>query len=926
MAPASVGRCLEWLEQGATAVTATRRLARHLTEQYTQRQRDKGAEVWDSPDVLIWDVWPERVLRESGGEQAPVVLNDAQELVLWEQVIRDDLEGRGGDAPLSWPLWQHGPAARAARHAHAAFHNWCMQDMSRDAIGDDVRAFLRWQLRFTRHCREHRHLDGAMVSTVLLAHLESLRERSPNMPETLIVAGFSAHTPLQEKLFTALAMLGVRIVTMAMPAVGGRAGRCRAEDPDDELLRAASWCRRKLLEGGGADVTADLPKLGVVIGNLEQHRDRAARIFEQVLGGFDPSLDSTGASRLFHLSLGMPLARYPVVAAALEWLECLSGDAAYETFSRSMRSPFITGAAAEWAARGRLDLELREVVSARVTPALLRSALNLKRIRDVTPPILDEMLQKLLAVSTAADQPQSPAAWSVTFSEWLTIAGWPGERVLDSHEYQTLTAWNDVLGRFASLGLLERACHARQAWVRVMQIASTRAFNPKAVPAPVQLLGIGEAVGLEFDALWVTGLGNDDWPPSLHPLPFLPVAEQRRLRMPEASWDVSFNHACDTIEHLKAAAPEVMFSYSENNGERTVDVSPLIHSVREEESTGALFRYPESTGSTADTLVRLHDGRGPKLVAGHARVRGGAGLFRDQAACPFRSFARHRLGSETIAPARVALDAMDHGSMVHELLASLWKSWQTQDDLKAARQDMDALAERLGSLIAAVLDRYQRSNPGVMSPAARELQHRRLLTLLDDHLKFEVARPSFTVVEHEKTLERDFHGMRVKVRVDRVDRVKGGHDILIDYKTGRAKTGSWFGDHPEEPQLPLYRALFGDRVAGVMFAMVRRDATEANYLAGLCDAGVVPYGGLTPVSASQSARRHDITDWAGLVARWDAALKRLALSIANGDAEVAPQPQACRYCDQHMLCRIDERNVLNEDDEDEAGEAEGHDE
>ena len=926
MAASSVGDCLAWLERGATAVTATRRLARHLQERYARDQQDKGAGAWDTPDVVTWDMWPEHVLRELRGEQAPVVLNDVQELALWEQVIRDDLAGQEGADPLSWPLWQHGLAARAARYAHAAFHAWCMQDMSRDAIGNDAEAFLRWKRRFTQHCREHHYVDSATVATLLLAHLESLRERPPEAPETLIVAGFAAHTPLQTKLLTALAALGVRIVTLAMPAVGDRVGRCRAEDPDDEFLRAASWCRRKLLDGGGVDGNGNLPTLGIIISDLEQHRDRAARIFEQVLGGFNPSLDSMGVSGLFHLSLGMPLARYPVVAAALEWLEWLSGGVAYETFSRAVRSPFINGAATEWAARGRLDLELRNVMPARVTPALLRSALNLKRIKAVLPPVLNAMLHKLLAVSTAADTPQSPAAWSVAFSEWLAIAGWPGERALDSHEHQTLVVWNDVLGQFASLGLLERNGHARQAWVRVMQIASSRAFNPKAVRAPVQLLGVDEAVGLEFDALWVTGLGNDAWPPSLRPLPFLPVAAQRHVGMPWASWDASFSDARDTIERLKAAAPDVMFSYPETKGERAVDVSPLIRNVREDESTDALLRCPESMGRVTDRLARVNDGHGPKLVGGHAHVRGGAGLFEDQAACPFRAFARHRLGSKTIQPARVALTAMDHGSMVHTVIERLWELWQTQDDLKTAMQQPDVLEKQLGSLITAALNRYQHDHPGVMSRAARELQRRRLLELLLAHLGFESARPSFTVVEREKKLERDFHGVLVRVRVDRVDRVEGGHDILIDYKTGQAKTGSWFGEYPKEPQLPLYRVLLGDGVAGVMFARVRRDATKDDYLEGLCDEGIVPFSGLKLVPASGAARRHDIGDWPGLVEQWDVVIRRLARSIANGDAEVAPQPQACRYCDQRMLCRIDERNVLNGDDEDETGESGRHDE
>ncbi len=911
LAPSSIGHCLELLEQGAAAVTVTPRLARHLTGRYSQYQQDKGAGAWDSPLVRTWDVWLGQVLRESGGEQAPVVLNGVQELALWEQVIRDDLARVKTDDTA---LWQHGQASRAAHYAHADFHKWCMQDMSRDAIGDDARAFLRWQDDFEQRCRMRGHLDSAMVGTHLLAFLDALRERPPTLPETLIVAGFSAHTPLQEKLFTALAGLGVRIVSLAMPNVGRLVLRCQAGDPEDELHRAASWCRQKMFDDGGTDAGGASPKLGVVISNLEGCRDQAARIFEQVLGGYDPTLNTVDAARLFHLSMGAPLAQYPAVAAALELLEWLSGEVEYETLSRSLRSPHLRGADTEWVMRGRFDLALRQTVSARMTPARLRSALHLSWIKQCLPPDLGEMLHKLLAVSTAADKPQSMAAWSVTFSEWLTIAGWPGERTHDSHEIQTLKAWTEALEQLASLSLLQGSCKADQAWSSLMRIASNRVFNPEAVSAPVQLLGVEEAAGLDFDALWVTGLSDDAWPQPPAPLPFLPAAEQRRLRMPEASWEASLKRARDTIVRLQATAPEVVFSYPRKEKDRELQVSPLIRDVRDvlaDELPGTIMRYPNRIGAEHGQLEAVSDGNGPALVAGDTCSRGGTGLFKDQAACPFRAFARHRLGSKAIPPARAALTVMDHGLMVHDVLELLWKDWRTQANLKADTPDQ--VKARVGTVIDEVLERYQRKNPDVMSPAARALQTHRLRTLLCAHLAFEVARPPFTVFAREEKVEQDFHGVRVRVRIDRIDEIAGGKHVLIDYKTGDAKPSSWFGEHPNEPQLPLYLALFGERVEGVAFARVRRGETAESYLAGLCSEAVADVSGLGLVAKSKAARANDIHDWPGLVERWGMVLKRLAQSIASGEAVVDPQPLACDYCDQHMLCRIDERNALNED-------------
>ena len=60
-------------------------------------------------------------------------------------------------------------------------------------------------------------------------------------------------------------------------------------------------------------------------------------------------------------------------------------------------------------------------------------------------------------------------------------------------------------------------------------------FQPEGSDAPIQIMGVLEASGMGFDALWVAGLAADRWPPPPQPNPMLPIAWQRERGIPNAS-------------------------------------------------------------------------------------------------------------------------------------------------------------------------------------------------------------------------------------------------------------------------------------------------------------------------------------------------------------------------------------------------------
>jgi len=146
-----------------------------------------------------------------------------------------------------------------------------------------------------------------------------------------------------------------------------------------------------------------------------------------------------------------------------------------------------------------------------------------------------------------------------------------------------------------------------------------------------------------------------------------------------------------------------------------------------------------------------------------------------------------------------------------------------------------------------------------------------------------------------------FAGLRLRLRVDRVDRVDGGL-VIIDYKTGRAETGQWRGARPDAPQLPLYAALQDGEVSAIAFAAV--GAHAARFLGvgagdGIAD-GIVPAAKFALTEDKQTG-----FTWQQVKDRWTGWLASLARAYVEGDAAVDPKgPQTCRLCHLSTLCRV----------------------
>ena len=273
--------------------------------------------------------------------------------------------------------------------------------------------------------------------------------------------------------------------------------------------------------------------------------------------------------------------------------------------------------------------------------------------------------------------------------------------------------------------------------------------------------------------------------------------------------------------------------------------------------------------------------------------KGGTRILSDQAACPFRAYARHRLAAEALEEPVEGLDARARGSLLHSLMKELWTLLKGSDGLEG---DTGPAIEKAAKRAV--------EEAKLEEPFAT-LERKRLAKLAREWLAVEKERDPFTVVAMEEKRELSVAGLKLNGRIDRLDKLASGGHAVIDYKTGKPTPNDWMGERPDDPQLPLYALSSSEDVSAVAFAKLKTG--EMRYMGFSRAKGAIP-------------KVKEAENWGTLLAGWKKELEALGSAFAAGDARVDPKHllATCRYCDLQPLCRVYERlSALGEEGEEE---------
>ena len=892
-----------------TVITATTRLARELRLSHDRDQETAGQTTWPTAQILplsVWlsETWQNGLFSDHPGTLARL-LRPAEEELIWENIIRSGPEGLDGpDGPEeSESLLDIPSTVEAAARSWDRLCGWALPVAAgawseSEAWNDaaDARTFLSWTEAFRDRCRRNGWISSAELTAAVADFID--QEALP-VPEEVEFAGFLELSPVQQRLIDALARRGVVIRESAPPDEPGEAVRLGLADAGRELRAAAEWARRCVESDPNARDPAY--RIGIIVLGLERRRSEIERVFGEVFHPRDRLRPDLDPARCFNISLGLPLDEYPVIETALLFLGIDPGEIAVELAGRVLRSPFLPGSTEEMTGRAMLDAALR----ARGAPEVCMSdmiGLAGRRGDADGCPVLASLCGTWAEKYKAIQTPRLPSDWAPVLSGFLRDIGWPGDRALDSIEYQTLEVWHELLSELASLDVVSGRVTRHAAVSMLRNLASARLFQPESTPAPVQILGVFESSGLRFDRLWMMGMHDGAWPADPAPDPFIPLRLQRRFNLPGSSPERELELTRTLTGRLLSSARSVVVSYPEREEDTDLRVSPLVSTLPETSAADLGIQLTPGDGERlqgASVLEVVDDHYGP--ACDDMALRGGTFLFKLQAACPFKAFAEMRLGARALEEPESGLNALERGLLVHRVLERVWGR------LKSHGRLLEVTEEELMEIVRSHVEPEVRGILGgrvLRNPRFAEIEQARLISVIGDWLRLERLRQPFTVVDQEERRTVEVGGIEVNIRADRVDRLEDGKLVILDYKTGECGPSDWKGARPDDPQLPIYAVCADAPVAGVVFARLRTG--EAGFRGLAESAGIVP--GIR-VPDGQPPMEQTIGDWRSV-------LDRLGRDFREGRAHVDPKDpaQTCRHCALPSLCRIGQGTEEPEDD------------
>jgi ATP-dependent helicase/nuclease subunit B len=830
-----------------------------------------GRQLWSSPDVLAFSAWLERELDEARirGEHLPPRLTPTEEWLLWQEAVHQACAGFG----VLMPDGMIEPVRRAVG---------LLEDYALDLSGAptaEVAVLKQSLLHFRRRCEELGVL-GRSSWRELTAWIRP--------SERLLVADSAAIGRERERW---LLQQGARIATLT-----GESGPCRVvgcETPTHEADAAAQWCASQLITDASA-------RLLVIVPRLNETRHLWQRAFSQrldqalILAGREASAESG-----FAIEGGEPLAGYRLVATALNLIALASGSAGFNELSAVLRSPYLSVIPREWSLRLDRWLRERNVASAHIP--LLRSLLPTlaQQLAEQGAMALNKLLSPLESLGRTGTA--AAASWAQKWAAALRECGWPGEAPLSSDEQQARMRFDELLGEFAAVQFPAVRLTLSEATSRLAGMARRVSFEPASEDVPVTMTARLEDPIVRYDGIWVAGLSSDAWPPPAQPDPLLPLPLQYAAGIRSASAAGQGAIARQLQQRWLQSAQRCVLSWSHTGEDLPLDRSPLLpdEPSRQDETSrqDAIAHHAavvplEAWYAQHAPVLEAWAERTTPAVAVDGTLRGGTRLLELQSLCPFRSFAELRLQATPLEQPAPGITPRVRGMILHLALELFWKQMRDQASLQARRaaaETQDLIQHCVTRALQQTLDR----EPGSVTEQMSRREHTRTARLIDDMLDWELARPAFSTTILESPMRYGVAGVALDLRLDRVDRLDDGWQLIIDYKTGKPKTFDGLAQRLVQPQLPAYALAAGPSTAGVATLYLGRGGVSVRGSSDRPDR-------INP----RLAPRQGEPTWAQRVERWRQQLQQLVDQYLRGEASVRPLPDACKFCHLHSLCRI----------------------
>ncbi|MFY7698099.1 MAG: PD-(D/E)XK nuclease family protein [Legionella sp.] len=828
---------LALINDGAIVITPNKRLSNQLQyDFYCYKQ----ATIQIKPMIFPYQDYLHYLFRQvetlTPFESHPLLLSHQQQLQLWRQIIRSSqhefnhsLIHAIDEAWERCQLWQ------------LTMDYQCYQQTPQTS------QFYNWQKLFQQRLKEL----GAITEEQLLPYLINYNsELIANT--TQIWACFDNFTPQQQWLHRKVEEFRTPIYCYDLATTPNTAQVYPAKNEHDEIMQVIYWLQTR--------IAANDHSIALVIPDLQTQGKRLKRLIQRYL-----------PEQSINISLGKPLIDYPLVSHAVSFLRLSQGLITNHTARFLLSSPYLAGSRTEFNPRSELlqasDLLQESMLS--VQSFISECALH--------APILS---QRLACISPYPNH-ATPLEWVDLFKMRLQQLGFPGDHNLQSATYQCYQRFMGMFDELLPLGLLEPILSQQEALDNIFNLATSIIFQERTISSKIHILGMLEASGCSFDSLWLCGLSDQCLPQKTQFSPFIPISLQQEQAMPHASADRQVQFAQQLLQRLQDGSRYTVFSYAMMIEDTPSLPSPLLSN----------FREYSNLPSTQKNLIQLthYEDIYQLPLSNREELSGGTSLLANQAKCPFRAFAAHRLHAKAPKLQHDGLSVSERGQIIHQILHRFWSKINSQQQLLALNDNdlLHSVEQAIQQTLNPLIAQQRLSFP----PIVQEIERNRLKRLVLSCLLWEKQRSPFVVAHLEQEFILTIADLTFKVRVDRIDRV-GGSSWIIDYKSSLPTPLPWLQERPEEPQLLLY-SLLDDNIHALIFLQLKNGRVASKGISKDKEE-------LEGIAALPSEE-----EWSNQQRTWSLQLEQLSNELVLGHCPPTPnRTTICQKCEFIPLCRI----------------------
>lgn len=831
-------KLFDLLAQGATVITPNNRLSAALLQHYFISCNHKTVDKPKcSPYTTVISKAYEHLKFQTPQVDHPLVLNNAQCQYLWRKIIQSHTEITFSEGLLQSVMeaWKHCLQWQISPE-HQAFH-----------YTPQTRQFQTWWKAFAEQVQHIKAISEHQLVPYLI------NSESASFHEAVVWVCFDEFNPQQISLQHYLNAQGVTQYRYDLPEHSTSLQLFSAADNKEEYQQLMAWLHLKIKQGE--------QKIGVVIPDLAKESRNVQRRLAQ---HFDTSL--------FNVSLGQALSEFPIISHALTWLQLNPRQLSPHEASLLLQSPYIGGAKEEFIQRSH-HLQESTLLQEQTIP--LKSFIH--NVKASSP-----KLSNVLATLTPYPAEATPQEWIALFRNRLSTMGFPGDYGLNSENYQCFNRFTTLLDEFRQFTVITSHLSQKEALDTLNYLLDNTIFQAQK-SAPIQISGLLEASGCEFESLWVMGLTDQCLPQKVQLSAFIPPQLQRELNMPHSLPERELNFARQTLQRLERGSKDSVFSFSRLIGDTPnlpcaliadlPDFTPLPNAAPQEQAS-CLVSFEESY----DLPITINE-----------TVSGGTSLLANQAKCPFKAFAEHRLKAKPSLQTSDGLDPKEKGIVAHKIMELLWRELQNQQNLlRMNAQELDQCIDRA---IQTALEPLKKEHPDSFPQLVQEVEYTRLKRLIMASLDWEKSRPPFEVSALEESFSVHLAGLDFKVRVDRLDKVDD-KKWLIDYKSNLPISKPWNEERPQEPQLLLY-ALLDEQINTLLLMQLKTGKVLCN---GLSEEKL-------DVNGVSTLKKEET--WEQCRTDWQEQLTLLSEEFQKGYCPPKPaKATLCEHCDFQNLCRI----------------------